>query len=85
LENFELPLEGLSSALLIGNNGSGKSTVGSALKILQKISRGTNRLVDLMQPSDLGHIRSDAPVHFEIELELDGSIYLYTIGFELPK
>lgn len=26
LENFELPIQGLSSALLIGKNGTGKST-----------------------------------------------------------
>ena len=30
LENFELPISGQSSVLLIGNNGSGKTTVGSS-------------------------------------------------------
>lgn len=35
LENFELPISGLSSVLLVGGNGSGKSTIGRALEVLQ--------------------------------------------------
>src|SRR5258708_40039068 len=50
LENFELNLAGRSSTLLIGNNGSGKSTVALALEVLQKIARGSNRLSDLLNP-----------------------------------
>ena len=38
LENFELPVSGQPSVLLIGKNGSGKTTVGLALEILQKIA-----------------------------------------------
>ncbi len=49
LENFELPISGLSSALLIGNNGSGKTTVGLAFEILQRIARSTNRVGDLVK------------------------------------
>lgn len=49
LENFELPVSGLSSVLLIGKNGSGKTTVGLALEILQRIARGTNRVKDLVK------------------------------------
>lgn len=39
LENFELSLEG-NSALLIGKNGTGKSTISFALALLQGIARG---------------------------------------------
>jgi predicted ATPase len=53
LENFELPVPGHSSVLLIGKNGSGKTTVGLALEILQRIARGTNRVDDLVKPKDL--------------------------------
>jgi ABC-type cobalamin/Fe3+-siderophores transport system ATPase subunit len=83
LENFELPISGQSSVLLIGNNGSGKTTVGLALEILQKIARGTNQVSDLVKPKDLARGRADVPMRFEIEVELEGKIYGYTIAFEL--
>jgi len=44
LENFELHFKDMPSALLIGKNGAGKSTVGTALEILQRIGRGINRI-----------------------------------------
>ena len=84
LENFELPISGLSSALLIGKNGAGKTTVGLALQILQKIARGTNRVGDLVRPEDLSRGRNDVPMRFEIEAELGEKIYRYAIAFELP-
>ncbi len=84
LENFELPISGLSSALLIGKNGSGKTTVGLALQILQKIARGTNRVGDLVRSEDLSRGREDVPMRFEIEVELGEKIYRYAIAFELP-
>jgi predicted ATPase len=84
-ENFELPLAGRSSALLIGKNGTGKSTVGLALEILQKIARGTNRVDELLKPKDLARGRTEVPIRFEIEAEIQATLYLYTIAFELPK
>ena len=84
LENFELPVSGQSSVLLIGNNGSGKTTVGAALEILQRIARGTNRVGDLVKPKDFTRGRIDVPMRFEIEVELNRSIYEYVIAFEFP-
>jgi ABC-type Mn2+/Zn2+ transport system ATPase subunit len=85
LENFELPISGLSSVLLIGSNGSGKSTVGFALEVLQKIGRGTNRVRDLVRPEDFARGRIDAPMRFEIEVQLGGHSYDYRIAFEFPE
>ncbi|MGB6944712.1 MAG: AAA family ATPase [Bryobacteraceae bacterium] len=85
LENFELPIAGQSSALLIGKNGSGKTTVGLALEILQKIARGTNRVSELVKPRDFARGRTDVPMRFEIEVELDRKVYGYSIAFELPR
>ena len=85
LENFELPISGQSSVLLIGKNGSGKTTVGLALEILQRIARGTNRVGDLVKPKDFFLGRADAPMRFEIEVELEGKIYEYVIAFEFPQ
>jgi len=84
LENFELPISGQSSVLLIGKNGAGKTTVGIALEILQKIARGTNRVGDLVKPKDLARGRTDVPMRFEIEVKLQGNVYEYVIAFEFP-
>jgi ABC-type cobalamin/Fe3+-siderophores transport system ATPase subunit len=85
LENFELPILGHSSVLLIGKNGSGKTTVGLALEILQSIARGTNRVDDLVKPRDFAGGRRHVPMRFEIEVELDSVVYEYVIAFEYPE
>lgn len=85
LENFELPISGKSSALLIGKNGAGKSTVGVALEILQKIARGTNRVGELIKRKDITRGRTDVPVRFEVEVELKNTIYRYAVAFELRE
>jgi predicted ATPase len=79
-----LPISGQSSVLLIGNNGSGKTTVGLALEILQKIARGTNRVGELVKPKDFAGILTNEPMRFEIVVELTASVYEYVIAFELP-
>src|SRR6266567_8017526 len=63
LENFELPISGRPSALLIGKNGAGKTTIGLALEILQKIGRGTNRVGDLVKPKSFFNANIDEPEH----------------------
>jgi predicted ATPase len=85
LENFDLPISGKPSTLLIGNNGAGKTTVGFALEVLQRIARGTNRVGDLVKPKDLTRGRTDVPMRFEIEVELDTKIYEYVVAFEFPE
>lgn len=84
LENFELKLDGLSSILLIGKNGSGKTTVGLALKILQRIARGTNRVSDFIGPKDLTFGRASVPLRIVLEAALGRQIYEYTLALELP-
>ncbi len=91
LENFELPIKGMSSALLIGKNGSGKSTIASALEILQSIGRGINRMrelespLKLISPKDFARGRSDVPIRFEIEVLLEEKLYKYVLALELPE
>jgi ABC-type Mn2+/Zn2+ transport system ATPase subunit len=84
LENFELPISGQSSVLLTGKNGAGKTTIGLALEIFQKIARGTNRVGDLVKPKDLARGHTDVPMRFEIEVELRSKVYGYTIALEFP-
>jgi len=71
--------------LLVGKNGSGKSTVALALKIFQTIARGTSRVGDLVKPKDLARGRKEVPMRFEIAVELDDKVYEYSIAFELPE
>lgn len=85
LENFELPVSGIPSALLIGPNGTGKTTLSFALEILQKIARGTNRVRDLVKLEDFTRGRSDVPMRFEIECKLGEKSYGYVIAFEFPE
>jgi ABC-type cobalamin/Fe3+-siderophores transport system ATPase subunit len=85
LENFDLPIRGHSSILLIGKNGAGKTTVGFALEILRKIAQGTNRVKDLVKPKDRTRDRKDVPIRFEIEVDLESKVYEYVIAFELPE
>jgi ABC-type Mn2+/Zn2+ transport system ATPase subunit len=82
-ENFDLAISGLSSVLLIGENGVGKTTVGVVLEIFQQIARGTNRVGELVKPKDRRH--SDVPVRFEIEAQLGTQIYKYVLVLELPE
>lgn len=84
LENFELLLAGKSSALLIGRNGAGKSTVSFALSILQAVARGKNRVGSLLKPKDLTRGGADGSMQFELEVRLDGHLYLYRLVLELP-
>jgi len=85
LENFELLMKDMPSALLIGKNGVGKSTVGIALEILQSIGRGINRVGHLVRTKDFARGRSDVPIRFEIEVLINAKLYQYTFALELPE
>ena len=91
LENFELTMKEMSSALLIGKNGVGKSTIAKALEVFQSIARGTNRLRDLAKEprligtKDFAHGKRDVPIRLEIEVLLDNKLYKYVLALDLPE
>lgn len=84
LDNFELPISGRSSTLLIGKNGTGKSTVGSVLEVFQSIAHGTNRVGQLVKLSDFASSGKDVPIRFDIEVTIDNTVYGYNLALELP-
>lgn len=84
LQNFELNLSDLSSALIIGKNGVGKSTIASILLLLQNIARGTNKIADLIKEKDFSQHNPSAPIRIELEVFLSKESYKYTLVFELP-
>lgn len=84
LENFELNFKDLPATLLVGKNGTGKSTVAAALEILQGVGRGTSRIGQLVGPTDFAFGRSDVPMRFEAEVVIGAEVYTYTLALELP-
>lgn len=83
-ENFTLELGGRPSALILGKNGSGKSTVLHCLSLFQRICRGSNRVGSLISMSDFTRYRTDRPMRFEVDLTLTGRRFRYEVSFEWP-
>ncbi len=81
LEDFELNLKDMTSALLIGKNGSGKSTVLKVLEIFQNIGRGISKVSQLINFNDFYHNNLDLPIRFEIEVLLEEKIIKYSLVF----
>ncbi len=84
-ENFEIKMGELSSILVIGKNGSGKTSFLQAIELFQKIGRGINRVGELIGVQDFSYGRSEIPMRFECDFLIDKKLYKYTIVFELPK
>ena len=84
LESVILDFAGKSSALIVGNNGTGKSTMRHALAIFQSICRGSSRLDKLISPSDFAFGRTDRPMRFEIEVVIANKQFKYAVGFDWP-
>lgn len=84
LENFTLNLVDRPTALLIGRNGVGKSTVLYSFHLFQMICRGSNRAKNLISASDFARHDTERPVRLEVELTLGKKRIKYTIPFEWP-
>lgn len=84
LDSLTLEFAGKSSALIIGKNGAGKSTIRLALAIIQSISRNSSRVNKVIVPSDFSFHRTDRPMRFEIEVALAGKRFLYAVSFDWP-
>lgn len=84
LENFTLDFAGQRSALLIGKNGAGKSTVLHALQVLQSICRGPNRVREVVRAKDFYLFDKSRPMRFEVDLTLDQRRFKYAVSFEWP-
>ena len=82
LENFTLDLAGRSSALAIGRNGSGKSTVLACLELLQSIGRSSYRVSDSISESDFTQHRVAQPMRFEVALKINDKRFEYSVSFE---
>jgi predicted ATPase len=84
-ENFSIDLTDRQSALVIGKNGTGKSTFMDALGVLRHVFRGSSRIRDIIAASDFAQHRKQIPMRFEIELKLNSKRFKYAITFEVPE
>jgi energy-coupling factor transporter ATP-binding protein EcfA2 len=84
LESVTLDFAGRPSALIIGKNGVGKSTVRQSLALLQGICRGSSRVGKLIAASDFTQHRTDHPMRFDIEATLEKRRFRYTVSFDWP-
>lgn len=84
LQNFEISLDSLNSALLLGKNGSGKSSLFDAVGILQQIGRGVTPINELIQAEDFTFGQQEQPILLEIEATLNARNYRYTLEIEFP-
>jgi len=96
LVNFEFKMDEdyPHSALLIGKNGAGKSSIAEVLEILRRIGWGHSNLLPLhgelgqeVQPLvSLEHFafgNTGQPMCFELDVELGGRLCKYKLGIEL--
>jgi len=77
LENFELKLDRLN--LLMGANGSGKSSVFEVLRRLQRFIGGDCRIQEAFPAQDLTRSRAASAQRFKLELETDKLSFRYLL------
>jgi predicted ATPase len=82
LENFTLDLTDHSSVLVIGRNGSGKSTVMQCLELFQSIGRSSYLVSDCISESDFTQHRVEHPIRFEVGLTINEKRFEYSVSFE---
>lgn len=85
LESLTLDFAGRPSALLIGKNGSGKTTVLECVRLFQQICRGSTRVGKLISASDFSQNQTDRPMRFEIQVMLTGKRFKYAMSFDWPS
>jgi len=78
LVNFEYKPKALE--LIVGANGSGKTTVFEALENVRKFIINESRVEDLFPPSSLTRWQSREFMSIELELDVEGNHYEYSLS-----
>jgi len=84
LQNFTVHLKDQNSVLLLGRNGTGKSSFFDAIEVLQKIGRGVTQLKELISESDFAFGERHIAIHLEVNITLAKRVYEYVLEVELP-
>ena len=80
LRNFELILDEVN--VLLGRNGSGKTSVLSVLSGIQKLLVRGARIDEAFPTRDLSVSQARNDQRFELDLRFDGHAYRYVLGVE---
>ncbi|WP_309896929.1 AAA family ATPase [Archangium sp.] len=80
LVNFDLRLG--REHLLMGRNGTGKTTVFEVLSCLRRLYSGRENVTEVFSPSTLTRWQKRTRQVFELELALDGEDYRYRLEVE---
>lgn len=85
LQNFEFNVKELHSALLLGKNGSGKTTIFEVVEIFQKIGQGMTSLQHFFSDVNIGFGNRNLPIQLEIDVEIGGKKFNYRLIVEFPE
>lgn len=77
LTNFELELQ--KAAILLGTNGSGKSTVLDVLRKVQQLVVGKQKLADVFSQNDLSLLQTSDRQAIVLDLSVDDAQYRYSL------
>ncbi|MCY4636408.1 MAG: AAA family ATPase [Acidobacteria bacterium] len=80
LVNFELKLDEMN--ILLGPNGSGKTSVLDALHRIQNLVARGARVEEAFPTSDLSLTQARDIQHIEVDLQIDDCAYRYTLKIE---
>jgi predicted ATPase len=80
LVNFELRLDPMN--LLLGENGTGKTTVFEVLYRLQQFLAGNAKVLNVFPSTELTRWQSTPTQRFELDLDAAGSQYRYSLAIE---
>lgn len=85
LQNFEIDFSQLNSALILGRNGSGKTSFFEAIEVLQRIGQGTTQIKSLISRDDFAFTEISKPIVFEVQATIKENKYHYLLEIELPE
>lgn len=80
LNNFQLKLG--QRSLLLGANGSGKTTVLDLLRRIQGLIVGGKKVAEIFGSGDLSTLQKSGVQRFELRLSIDGDRYGYRLVIE---